>query len=729
MIDELNRIRNSNFSAGTRAPRAWEWRADGRGATWEPLPHAGNGGIAGVCLRGAQATSRGVWAQTFTTRKDQHYRIEAVVSCDCPGPDGGLVMSLTPLDASGRMLAELATAPLRRAERFTVRAYYRTAADVRRAELTIGLIGAGSASIHDVRVLPVLEPDARCHPWAIPPPPFALAPPVVARRIVVLTRSPNRPLITRLRSYYGAEAITVRDSAVWHRALDAADALLLLDGPLPARLKSLRGLKRYAEGRVVLVALPVMEGISGKQLVTRQVTQLDDPLHARVLCSDFPTAGFALRDIFPFAGCSDDSTRQAQRQFRVNRVFREYCSRHEFQVLLDSEADAEATSEKPIALIHRLSGGAIAVMDPEPAEAVSSSLGEPGLAMRIVLNTLGAPQPVLGQYITPARDAVEFQHQLRDTVERFGELSFADAKLAADAHSPQLIVLGREMEALGLPVVQRPLVLIRTGLTGADLAGAYGALLFLKQLLRPAPYVSPYANTLDRALRIGWMPLAAPLAAWGGWQPPARVRQYPIEIEFEPGSIAACIDVTTAARHEVRVVTCGKTALAARLRSALPALASQLLARRHFYEAVPAGSHPADARRTTWRRDDLNVEVQRDDDALSEPWQRSARDAGAELLRIELPATVSSDFSANSIWLTDWAATLLELVTGLMLGAVVVNREEKALTLTPPEPIAALLERAVLRRINAPGVDLPVSPRRDNQLSLPPATALVAVAR
>jgi hypothetical protein len=490
-------------------------------------------------------------------------------------------------------------------------------------------------------------------------------------------------------------------------------------------------LKALAQKRIVMVSLPMMEGISGGHLVTRTITQLDDPLHARVMYGDFVTAGFALRDIFPFAGRADDSAQQSQRQFRTNKIFRDYCAKHGFQVLLDSETDADATSEKPIALLHQTAAvegrsGAIVVMDPEPAEAVGSSLDEPALAAQLVFNLLGAPQPLLGQYITPAHDADELLRQLRDTVERFEALSFADDALAMDAHAPQLVMLGREMEALGLPIVQRPLVLIRSGLTGTDLAGVYGVMLWLKQLLRPAPFASPYANVLDRAFRIGWMPLAAPMHTWGGWQRTGPAIKFPIEIEFEAGSIAACIDVTAARRHEVRVLTCGRTELASRLRAALPPLARQLLAGRNIYRAVPSGAQPSDAARAIWRCDDLAVSVERDDEVFDEPWQRSARDAGADLIRIELPATASADPVGNSIWLTDWAATLLELITGLMLGAVVVNRDAQPLTVDLPEPVRNMLDRAAFRRINAPDQDLPVPARRNHQLTLPPATALIA---
>lgn len=726
MIDSLNRIRNSDFRAGARSPRNWEWRAQGRTSIWQPAAHAGNGDTAGVRIRNGAAGDRCAWAQDFTIKKDQHYRIEALVSCACPDSAGGLVLTLTRFDEAGKPLPTLETAPLHSAHRFTLRQFLKPLAQVRRAELAIELRGAGSAEIHDVRVLPVLEPDARSHPWAVPAPPFVHPAPVAVRRVCVLTTHQDRPLVHMLRAYFGPDAVVVRASATWHRALDDADAVFILDGPLPARFRKLRGVLAFAANRIVIASLPAAERITEEHLVTRLVSQVDDPLHARVAHADFLTAGFALHDIFPFAGRADDSTRQTQRQFRTNSVYREYCARHQLYEFLQSETDSEAGSEKPIALFHRTPGGAVIFMDVEPAESAGTSFDEATLAAQIIFNALGAPSPRVGQYVSPARDSEELLHHLRDTVERYPELTFAEPNSAADPHAPQLILLGSDVETLGLPLAPRPALFIRSGLTGIDTAGIYGVLLWLKQLLRPAPYSCPYAKLLDRALRVAWLPLAGRLHTWGGWSPNATPRHFPIDIEFETGSISAVIDITTAAGQDVRVLTAGASPTARRLRDALPLLANRLLAGRHFYHAVPRGAPASRRTEAQWRVSDLKLECLRDDRAFDDPWQRSARAAGAELIRIELPAT-ATDPTAHSIWQTDWAVTLLELTAGLLLGVVLVNRDHQPLTVNLPDSLRDLLDCAVLRSFRAPDIDRPAPQPRGGKLTIPSAHALIAI--
>lgn len=726
MLDEINRIANSDFTAGKRKPRNWTWNERAAGVSWEPTTHAGNGDSAGVRIRGAKKSAEGEWSQTFTVKKEQHYRIEAVVSCDCTSADGGLVLSLTPIDQTDCEQETLQLPPLRQADRFILRAYYCTPPGIRRARLAVGLRGEGSAVVHDVRVLPVLEPDARSHPWAVPPPPYANTAPVAVRRICVCTRDANRPIIGILRTRFGNDAVTVHNSAKWHKSLDQADAILLLDGPIPAKLRRMRGIKEVAARRIVIASLSASEKISDEQLITRKVSQLDDPLHARVAHADFITAGFALRDIVPFAGQPDDAPKMHQRQYRTNKVFRQYCEKHDLKVLLESETDAEATSEKPIALYRRTERGAIIFVDVEPAEAIISSLTEPMPAVQMLFNALGVRTPLVGQFFSPARSADDMLSHLRDSVERFPALAFTDESTLFDPHAPRLILMGRSEEKIGLPITPRPLLLVRSGLTGADTSGIYGTMLWLKQMLRPDPFVSPYAHTLDREFRIGWMPLAAPLHAWGGWQPEEPVARFPLEFDFEPGSIAAAIDITTAPQHRVRVVAGSQSRFAATLRDALPTLAAQLIGDRHFYHAGRSGFSLSNRIDATWRTDDLRVEVAIDGRAFPEAWQAQAASAGAELLRIELP-DVGAEPAAHSIWQTDWIATLLELTTGLMLGTVIVNREAVPLDLQLPDAVANLLDRTVMRRINEPRADLPVPAPRKGRLQIPPAHALIAI--
>jgi hypothetical protein len=725
MLKELNRITNSDFTEGKRKPRGWQWEEHHAGIHWRPVRHAGNGDARGIELFAEQERAGGGWSQSFTLRKDQHYRVEAVVSCDFPVPSRGLTLTLTALDAGDHPRAQLATAPLTRATDHVLRAYFQTPAKARRATLTVQIHGTGHAVIHDVRVIPVMEPESRSHPWALPAPPLATAAPVRVKRVAVLTKQPDRPVIALLRARLGKANVTVHATAKAGSALERADAVLLLDGPIPGKLRKLRGLKQFAAKRIVLVSLKTMETISDEHLITRKVTQIDDPLHARVAYADFVTAGFALRDIFPFAAQPDSSPRMEQRQFRTNKVFREYCGKHGFEVLLESETDAEKTSEKPIALFWRGDCGAIVAMDIEPVEAITPSFDGPVPAARLLMNLLGAKQPLMGQFTAPARNPDELLSHLRDTVERYPQLAFADESALSDPHAPKLVLMGKPEETVGQPLVPRPMVLLRSGLTGTDMNGVYGTLLWLKQMLRPAPFTSPYAHTLDRAFRLAWMPLAAPLHSWGGWQPPVDHERYPLDIEFEPGSLAAGIDVTCGSTHRLRVVCASGGQWYDRLARMLPPLASALLTGRHFYHAGDAGSRPGDRTAMSWRTDDLSVAIEQDATAFTEDWQNQALQAGAELMRIELPPG-TTDPAAASIWQTDWVATLLELITGLMLGTIVVNRDPHPLNLELPPGMARGLAQGVFRKIGAPHDDLPVPPVRGGKLTLPAGHALIA---
>ncbi len=725
MLDDINKIKNSDFSAGKRAPRTWRWEESGQGVSWQLAPRD-NGDLAGVQVTSSDAAASGLWKQSFRVKKDHYYRVEAVVTCACDGHDGGLVLSLTPLDGDGNPGPTVATAPLREATEHTLRTYYLTPDDARQIELRIGLQNAsGFAAVHDVRVLPVMEPESKSHPWAVPPLPCAGPAPVKTRRVCLHTHRPDRPLVDMLTAILGQSAVTCVTGRGTAAAAKSADAVFLLEPKLPAGLRSLRAVKQLADRRIVFVSLAAMEQLSKEHLAVRKVKQVDDPLHARIAYANFITAGFALYDILPFAGRSDHSPRMTQRQFRTNKVFNQYLADHDFHVLLQSETDAEASSEKPIALVHETDGGAIIAIDVEPAEAVDSSLREPTLAGQLILSALGLHRPAMGQYVAAARTPKELLSHLRDTVERFPELSFSGGRAPTEPQPPYLITLGRDTETVGLPVIPRPVVLIRSGLGAADVDGIYGVLQWLKQMLRPAPFVSPYAKTLNSQMRIAWLPQSAPLPTWGGWAPQPR-EQYPIEIDFEPGSVAACIDLTTAARQAVTVRTQHNGRFYRRLRDALPPLAAQLIAGRHCYRANPAGASTTDHDDAAWRRDDLVVDVQCDAGAFDQPVHASADQAGAELVRIELPATGTAG-EADSPWRTEWAMGLLELITGLLMGAVIVNRDALPLDLELPKAVAELLDRAVLRRINEPDTDLPVPAPRGQRWSLPAGHALIAI--
>ncbi len=729
MLGDLNKIKNGDFSEGVRKPKAWRWLADSDAVDWRLVSNSNNGDLGGVQINSRCDESSGVWVQSFRPKKNQNYRIETVVSCDCncDGSAGGLVLSLVPTCADGSAGEVLRTAPLRRARHYTLRCSYKTPPDVKEIELRIGLEGVrGFATVHRVGVAAVIDSELKSHPWAITALPCANPAPLEVKSAVVFTADADRPLMDILRVCLGDKKVSIADSKNFTGAVRSADAVFLPDAKAPSSCRSVRALKSLAKNKIVIVSLQAFAEMSDEHVLTKLIEQADDPLHARVRYANFVTSAMALHDIIPFGGRRDHSTVMTQRQFRTNRVFDAFCKEHGFDVLLDSVTDSESTSEKPIALIHHTDSGAVIVMDVEPAEALPSSLEEPTIARQLLVSALGKKQPTMGQYTACARTITDFRHHLCDMVDRFPPLAWAQGLGPDDLDELQLINVGSAEATIGSPVPDRPLVLIRSGFSQDDLIGAYGVMSWLKHLVRKAPYDSPYAKTLASVCRVAWIPLSTPGMISGGWKPEERPELFPIDAEFEPGSIAAIIDVAASDTHEVTVTAADKCEFSDVLAGALPSLAEQTVSGRHFYRGVPAGESLSDQSPSCWGKDDLRVSVKIDADAFQEGIHYSAREAGANVIRLTVPC-LHSDQLGNSIWQTDWTAVLIEEIIGLLMGMVVVNRDGKKMKFKWPAVLEDLRGSAVLRRINNPDADLPLPAMNDGCLVVPPAHAVIAM--
>ncbi|NOX57548.1 MAG: hypothetical protein GXP29_01650, partial [Planctomycetes bacterium] len=191
MLAELNRIKNADFSQGKHKPRMWKWTSSGDDVDWQAVPTSSNGALRGVQLTCGDIEGGGFWSQKFRCKRDQFYRIEAVVSCECQceDPEGGMVLQLVPFDDAGNALEPFAFAPLRFAHEFTQRGYFKADKPIASVELQIGLRNAtGTAAVHDVRAIPIIEPEGRSHATALPPPPFAHDPPKPVKTVSVITQ-------------------------------------------------------------------------------------------------------------------------------------------------------------------------------------------------------------------------------------------------------------------------------------------------------------------------------------------------------------------------------------------------------------------------------------------------------------------------------------------------------------------------------------------------------------
>jgi hypothetical protein len=545
------------------------------------------------------------------------------------------------------------------------------------------------------------------------------------QRVCVITDRPDRPVIALLRARFGDNNVTVAPPRSAKSAMMNAEAIVLPDHAPPAALNTLRALRAASMGRIVVASVPMMAHIVGDALSHRTVSQPDDPLHARIGWACYATAGFALHDIIPFSTGVDHDRLLWQRQFRNAIAVRQFCRENGFEVLLDAETNRERTSDQPMALIQIHERGALLALDVEPVETAASTLDEPDLAAHLLVTALGGPAPVLGQFIASPREPKEMLGHARDLIDRYDGLYWVQGEQPRDAEDPYLVGLGRDLPSVGLNLPVRPLVLIRTALSGADISGAYGAIHWLRQLLRPPPFACPYRDQLNSRFRIAWMPQASPFTPWGGWAPEATSQPHALELEFEPKSLAACIDVTSTDERRVRLVLPKNTAQSRVLADTLPQLASTLLAGRYMYLAGSREAHGRDRTADSWRVDDLALEIAYDERPFREQVHAEARRVGATLLRFELPAT-SSEGAAQSIWLTDWAATLLELSIGLLYGLIVVNRDPLPLEITLPAGLADLRDRLVLRPFKHDDVEIPIRPAPRGRLVIPPGHALVA---
>ncbi len=727
MLAELNRIKNADFSEGQKKPRGWKWTSAGDDVDWRPMPKSNNGHLSGMELACSDTRSGGFWSQKFRCKKDQYYRVEVVVSCDCAGDDGygGLVVQMVPFDRDAKPLSPFAFEPLRQAHEFTLRGFFKSDPNMASVEMQIGLRHAeGIARIHDVRVIPIIEPESRSHPAAIPPLPYTHQPPKAARSVSVITKQTDRTIVELLSKRMGKNRVSAHSPTKLQPNALQADAVLILDEKPLAKAASVKALDALAANRIVIVSTRYMEAISDGHLLTKLIKQIDDPFHARVFHSNYATAAFALYDQIPCAGRSDHSSQLYQRQFRQNKVFKEFCKKHGLVVMLDSVTDSESSSEKPIALFKRTENGALIVMDIDPIEAVDSSLRDAVPMMNLVLSALGVTQQSIGQFIAVSRSQEEYHSHLCDMVERFPALSWPEERRPADPEQPAIITVGRDRETVGLPIVERPAIIVRSILNGCDLDAAYGVMLWIKSMLRPAPYVSPYASTLNRHFRIAWLPHGAPLGRWGGWTVDDEVERHDVDAEFDKGALAAWIDVTTAPAHEIRVAVFNNKEIAKRL-APLPAIMEQLQAGRHFYRSPEAGADLGRIEDIDWRVDNLKTYVVNDDHDFTDPIHRSAKSAGAALIRVEIPASHSAPLG-DSIWKTDWMALLMEQIFGLMMGMLVVNRDATPMTFDWPKELNHLRKDAVMRKINEPDVDLPLPKSTGSKIKIPSACAIVA---
>lgn len=732
-VEDLNIVKNPRLNEGRSVPRGWRWRESGKGHTWVRQPGF-NGHQPIMTVRSASAKGRAGWSRRLRCPRDEeHYRVETIVSgeYECSGAGTGFVLSIQPLSDGkpcGRRV-EL-VGPAHMPGPTVLRAYYELPDDINWVELSVDLIRAkGEVRIHDVMMLPIIEPEAKSHVHAAVPHPYAYPSPRKIRSVCVCTNQGTttdepggRPIVDLLRKYYGRGKVTSVAPSALRPDTVKADAVLLVDELPPPSIATLPKLYKLAETHLVVISLPAFARLVGSVSDIRTVIQSDDPIHAKHRFANHLTRGFALGDVFPYAWRGRDRRTFVQRHFRRSANLKAFCKRHEFETILESVCETEATSDRPICLHKETDGGGITVLDIEPSESIPTNFDEPDLALFLLLNVLGAQQNALGQYVTPARCEKTFRDEIVELRHRYPVLTLTGEDHPEKPRRNQLVQVGADEDASGLPVVPRPLILIRTGLQGDDTDGVYGAMYWLKNLVRPEPFACPYAYELISRFRFAWVPAVAAWHAGLGWRRPDDTDVYEHQWEFDSGSVAAVIDVTTTPLRELRVVVSGSTARK-RCAELLPPLVRQFFDRKFLYRCAPKGQAVGEPAFMQWQLQKLVPQIVADEDGVFDRHvHRTALDAGATLIRLEVPGP-TADLTCGSIWRTDLVAGMLEALVGLQYGWLAMNRRLSPMRIEPPAGGMAT-RGLILKMDGSEVVTKDQSLKAGRKVTLPPGTAL-----
>lgn len=746
MTQSCNLVKNPRFRLGKDEPRHWEWSATGR-ASWTleanrngslalPGDPRGNGqadrAMSVVC---ATSSAKAAWTQRIRCKGGEHYRFDVCASGECEGADdsSGFIVSIQPIKGQRRVGPPVKWRPIRRlGEGAVLRNYLRCPDDCDAVELRIGLRhAAGRVQVHEVRAFKILEPEAASHVLAVPPPPFANPPPVRVATVAVCTNAQTRPELMKL--------LRLRFGTVWHRFVTGgaenhrlqtgatptleADAMLLPDAEPPSTIRSFAALKRLARERLVIISPPAFAELAGNDVSLRRVEQEDDPIHAKVVCGNYITRGFALLDVFPFAGEDKSTGSFVQYQLPSGKALREFCERHNLVTVLEGLGNTDARSEQPICLYGRYESGGLIVIDMDPIEDPAGADDRTSLAGFLLLNALGCEQASLGQFAVPAQSELAFREEIVELGTRYPQLRVRSSYGPRSAVRDHVVEIGSQQPtSFGLALAPRPAIVIRTGLSGWDHDCVYGALLWIKQLLRPTPFACPYAEDLITSLPIVWVPLCS---TWRGWNLDLTKAPLTGEPITDPGvtPVAAVIDVATCPRREVRVIGSADSASFKRIRQWMPSLAGSLVGNRYCYHAPGAHAPAVDLGSDEWRKQTLAPTVVVDENGFQTEFHRRMAVAGAELTRIEVPAS-SVDMTAASIWRTDLVGTLLETLVGLYYGLIAVNRTAGPMLLDLAGPLNP--DEADLRSLTADRGELgPLKLRsRAGRPVLPPASCL-----
>lgn len=697
MSQNLNRIANASLTRGKGSPTKWTWESSHRRVRWNREPSAdGSGKTMRVVSDDPQ--SEWSWSQVVRCAPDKYYRVEALVSCDIMPTEkrGGLRLTIEPIVPKSRTTPRKNKRPEspafawrtpamdRSANVTTLRAIYQAPPDIRELKVSIGAVGsAGLVEIHEVRFISVLEPDEESHPMAIPPPASAHpARPEIARVTICSLTADSRAFTNWARGCFGDKQVSSWTPADFSKIREQADAIFLPDTAPPPRLKSLRQLLKLSEEKLVVISLLAFAKLAGSQVKLKRIEQPDDPTFAKVMFANHATRGFALHDIFPLDSTGKPPFGFAQNQFRKSEELDAFCKRHGFVTLLASMCNLDRTSNQPICLWRENSQGGLLVFDIEPLESPPSTMGEINLAAHFLLTALGKIECALGQFVVPAQKTGRFREFIREMAVRFAEWTVHDDNVPTSEVKHQLVTLGRDDLAFGLPLKPKPVILLRSGLRAGDVLSVYSTFFWLKQLLRMPPHACLYAQELGTRFRIAWLPCTEEWNWLPGWENPTDVLRVANEFAFdsEDSQIAAIVDVASSQGTRPLVSVCSDDITTKRFEDWLPRVFEAYRPGSYYSWTSTVYGSLGNRNEYRWNWSEPEVIIRRmERPSLASPLGDAAA-KGTQIIRMEVPDGIS-DFSATSIQRTDFTATLLEQVVGLLYGLIAVNRTKKPVQL------------------------------------------------
>lgn len=683
MINKINKIRNPDFSVGKSKPSAWTWQATAKSSDGRRLDSSESADNKSVLISSKQKKGSAGWCQTLVCKPGEYYRIEAVVTCDLSADDerSGLRLSIQPLADDKPVGIRRFTPGIHRVDQpVTVRATYQAPDDVRRLRVAIEIVDAeGTAQIHEVRFILILEPDTVSNPLAIPAPSYTTEIPCKVTSVCVCSESADDRNITHLlKSYFDHRKVKTLHPKKLKPSYSDANALFLPDPVLPPSIRSVKSLIRLANDRIVIVSTQAFTKLAGTAVSLKRVEQPDDPIHAKIMYANYASCGFALNDVFAYAWPGKNEGSYVQFQFRKIGAFKEFCNKHGFVTFLASMCDKDSTSDRSISLYKETPGGGLFVLDINPVEVKGSTAGEPILALHLLLSILGQIQNRLGQYTFPVRKEAEIRDIIREMSIRFGEFVVHDEDVPVDEVKEQLVTIGREDQSFGLPLTPKPVILLRSGLSSGDVESVYGVLYWVKQLLRMPPYGCPYADQLASQFRIAWVPQMASWDARDGFQRLSRSPDHPVAIECDGADIAMMIDVVSCPVNQVRVVlpqTGGSYQAYFRW---LGSIYDTFGPGQYFAYEVENGETFNNHQKYSWHHLKNELQIVADAKSFDSEDYQDVMSSGGQVCRIEIPGN-DNDFTAQSIRRTDITATVLEQVIGLQFGIIAVNRSRSTM--------------------------------------------------